>query len=200
MSLRLFGALLPLLGSVAFASPAVYDITVDTSTIAGTSGSLDFNFNPGPLVSQPASLQILNFTGGTPLSTPVDTGDVTGILPATLTFDNGSPFNDYFQTYTFGSSLSFQVSLFGPALTAPDGMSTSGSSFAFSMFSDAAGTKPVLTSDTSDGFAVKVDVNLDGSTTLSNFLATATPEPGGLTMLGLVIAGGLFYLQRRTAR
>jgi hypothetical protein len=35
--------------SVAKAGPIVYDVTVDTSSIAGTMGSLDFQFNPGPL-------------------------------------------------------------------------------------------------------------------------------------------------------
>jgi len=34
---------------------------VDTSSIAGTAGSLDFNFNPGPLVTQAAALQVLVF-------------------------------------------------------------------------------------------------------------------------------------------
>ena len=122
--------------------------------ISGTAGSLDFNFNPGPLVTQSASLQILNFTSdGTLAGSPALTGDVAGALPATLTFDNGTGFNDYFEGFTYGSTLSFHVSLYGPALSSPDGMSTSGSTFAFSMFSDAAGTIPALTTDTTEGFA-----------------------------------------------
>ena len=36
------------------------------------------------------------------------------------------------------------------------------------MFSDAAGTVPVLTTDTTDGFAFTVDANLDGTTTVNN--------------------------------
>jgi hypothetical protein len=32
-----------------------------TSSISGTAGSLDFQFNPGPLVTQAASLQVLDF-------------------------------------------------------------------------------------------------------------------------------------------
>jgi hypothetical protein len=114
-------------------------------------------------------------------------------LPGTLTFDNGTAFNDYFEGFTFGSTLSFQVKLYGPALIAPDGVSTSGSAFAFSMFSDPAGTMPVLTSDTTDGFAFTVDVNLDGSTTVNNFSAqtsfppTSTPEPGSLALVGIAM-------------
>jgi hypothetical protein len=170
-----------------------YNVTIDTSSITGTAGSLDFNFNPGPLVTQFAQLQILNFTSDGALAgaCPCTTGDVTGQLPSTLSFDNGTPFNDYFDDFTYGTTISFALSLYGPALDSPDGVSTSGSTFAFSMFSDAAGTMPVLTNDTTDGFAFTVDVNLDGSTTVTNYSAqtgvvgagsSSVPEPGTLAL------------------
>ena len=54
-----------------------------------------------------------------------------------VTFGNGTAFNDFFEGFTYGSKLSFHASLFGPALSSPDGTATSGSTFAFSMFSDA---------------------------------------------------------------
>ncbi len=184
------------------AAPIIYHVTVDTSTINGAMGSLDFNFNPGPLATQAASLQILNFSSNGTLAgnCPCATGDVAGQLPSTLTFDNGGGFNDYFDAFTFASTLSFQVSLYGPALSSPDGISTSGSTFAFSMFSDAGGTMPALTTDASDGFAFLVDVNLDGSTTVTNFSGQTTvtaaagggaPEPGSLmlTAAGLACLG-----------
>ena len=64
--------------SMASAAPITYDVAVDTSSIFGTAGSLDFNFNPGPLVTQPASLQILDFTSdGTLAGSPT----LTGMLP-----------------------------------------------------------------------------------------------------------------------
>jgi hypothetical protein len=119
---------------------------------------------------------------------------VSGALPATLTFDNGTGFNDYFEGFTFGSTLAFDVSLFGPALSSPDGISTSGSTFAFSMFSDAIGTLPVLTSNLTNGFAFTVNVNLDGTTTPTNFSSqtssgvASVPEPGSLVLLGTGIA------------
>ena len=155
----LFGTLLLCFAGLASADAITYEVTVNTSSISGTAGSLDFNFNPGPLVTQAAFLQILNFTSDGTLAgaCPCVTGDVSGQLPATLTFDNGTGFNDYFDDFMFGSTLSFQVSLYGPALSSPDGVSTSGSTFAFSMFSDAAGTIPALTSDTADGFAFTVE-------------------------------------------
>ena len=195
--------------SMASAAPITYDVTVDTSSILGTAGSFDFNFNPGPLVTQPASLQILDFTSdGVLAGSPALTGDVAGALPATLTFDNGTGFNDYFEGFTFGSTLSFQVSLYGPALSSPDGTSTSGSTFAFSMFSDAAGTMPALTTDTTDGFAFTVDVNLDGTTTVTNFSAQTTvepatpavPEPGTLPLMAVGIGLWLAFRFRRQTR
>jgi hypothetical protein len=161
---------------------------------------LDFNFNPGPLVTQAASLQILSFSSdGTLAGSPTLTGDVSGALPATLTFDNGTGFNDYFEGFTFGSTLSFDVSLFGPALSSPDGVSTSGSTFAFSMFSDAAGTIPVLTTDTTNGFAFEVNVNLDGTTTATTFLpTTGVPEPGtgSFALAGIFIAVAASLVRR----
>jgi hypothetical protein len=180
--------------SVASAAPIEYQVSVDTSGISGTAGSLDFNFNPGPLVTQAASLQILGFASdGALAGSPTLTGDVSGALPAALTFDNATGFNDYFEGFTFGKDLRFEVSLYGPALSSPDGTSTSGSTFAFSLFSDAAGTVPALTTDATEGFAFKVDVNLDGTPRVTNFSAPTSvsavvPEPSGLVLLGAVLA------------
>ena len=190
----------------AAAGPIVYNVSVNTASVNGTTGSLDFNFNPGPLVTQSASLQILSFAANGTLSgaCPCSTGDVSGQLPGTLTFDNGAAFNDYFDGFTFGSFLSFDVSLYGPALSSPDGVSTSGSTFAFSMFSDPSGTIPALTTDTIDGFAFTVDVNLDGSTTVTNFSSQTSiapggisnvPEPSSLVLIGTAMIIGLTILR-----
>ena len=194
-----------------FAGPITYDVAINTSSISGTAGSLDFNFNPGPLITQAASLQILDFTSdGTLVSCAANvqafcpTGDVSGQLPATLTFDNGTAFNDYFDGFTFGNTISFAVSLFGPALSSPGG-ATSGSTFAFSMFSNPAGTVPVLTTDTTDGFAFTVDVNLDGTTTVTNYSSqtSVVPQTGSVpepSSMPLVLAGLMFVTWLRRSR
>jgi hypothetical protein len=181
----------------------VYQVNVNTSSISGTAGSLDFNFNPGPLVSQAANLQILNFTSDGALAgnCPCGTGDVSGQLPATLTFDNGTGFNDYFDGFTFGNAISFEVSLYGPALSPPYGTATSGSTFVFSMFSDPAGTIPALTNDLVNGFAITVDINLDGTTTAANFSSQTTvspvPEPSTTLLVGPSLLGLAGALRRR---
>jgi hypothetical protein len=191
----------------ASADVVTYAVTVDTSSISSDVGSLDFQFNPGPFTTQAANLQILGFaSNGTldPLALgPQLAGDVTGTLPGALTFDNGGAFNDYFTDFTFGSSLSFLVSLYGPALTAPDGVSTSGSAFAFSMFSDPAGTMPALTSDP-NGFAFTTGVNLDGTTTPANssgaplsYSVQSVPEPGSLLLLVSGLAGLAWSARRK---
>jgi hypothetical protein len=196
----LFIALLLVAVGPAWADGVTYQVTVDTSSITGTAGSLDFQFNPGPLATQAANLQILSFASNGTLGTSGLSGDVSGALPGTVSFDNGGGFNDYFTGFTYGTTISFLVNLFGPAVTSPDGTSVSGSSFAFSMFSDSAGTVPVLTSDTVNGFALTTNINLDGTTTLTNSsgptdvtLVAAIPEPGTLLLVGLGLLGlGLF--------
>ena len=138
---------------------------------------------------------------------PSLTGDVSGALPATLTYDNGTQYNDFFEDFTYGTTLSFEVSLYGPALSSPDGVSTSGSIFAFSMFSDPAGTVPVLTTDTVNGFAAVLNVNLDGTTSVTDpspetsvVPSATTPEPASLFLLATGLLGFAAMLRHRLAR
>jgi hypothetical protein len=181
----------------ALADGLTYDVTVDTSSLAGTSGSLDFQFNPGPLVSQTADVQIQNFSSDGTLGGPILTGDAAGALPGTVSLDNLTGFNDYFTGFTYGSTLSFLLNLSGPAVTSPDGVSTSGSEFGFSMYSDPGGAIPVLTSDSVNGYALTTGINLDGTATITNNSSqltvttpvTAAPEPSSLLLLVSGLAG-----------
>src|SRR5947199_3502 len=74
--------ILLLAGSVA-AEPVLYLVTVNTRAVNGTSGFLDFQFNPGTSASQVATAQISSFNGdGGSLifnsNSPQLTGDVSG--------------------------------------------------------------------------------------------------------------------------
>lgn len=193
LSLLIFGA------AASEAGPILYNFTVNTSALNGTSGNLDFQFNPGGVTSQGATAMVSLFsTDGTLGSPAVLTGDVTpgnAALPGSFTLGNTTSFNDLFQPITFGNTVSFDVLLSGPALSSPNGTATMGSVFAFSLY-DQAGTVPLLTSDPS-GAVGDVQVNIDGSTTpqalpngTSPSVATitvVTPEP----VTGLLVLGGL---------
>jgi hypothetical protein len=204
MSLRAVLLIGLILGSAYSVFGNEYEVTVNTSSIVGTVGSLDFQFNPGPFMTQAADLQISHFlSNGAGLGgSPFLTGDVSGDLSGAVTFDNGSGFNDYFEGFTYGTTLSFDVNLYGPAVTSPDQTSMSGSAFAFSMFSDGAGTVPTLTTDTADGFAFTAGINLDGTVTVTNYSAQtsvqALPEPNGVAeaALGAVLFCAWLSLRR----
>lgn len=190
--------LFALTAACAHADGVTYDVSVNTSSISGTSGALDFQFDPGPFGSQAATLAITGFSSDGTLGTAFSTGDVAGTLPGELDFDNLMSFNDYFTDFTYGSTISFDVTLSGPAITSPDGVSQSGSSFFFSMYDDNG--NPLLTSDPF-GTAVELDINLDGSTsaTVSSDESSAVmptsnvPEPGASLLLtcGLILLVGL---------
>lgn len=182
-----------LLSACPVFADVLFGVSVDTSTISGTIGFLDFQFNPGPLGSQSAFADILNFSGGTLMGPPAITGDVTGALPGIVSLNNDTLFNDYFQQFKFGPAITFGLLLGGPALNNPGGFA-SGSTFGFGMF-DATGTQPLLTSDP-NGFTFTIDVNLDGTTTVLNSSTgnpqvahiTPEPEPAPLVLLFTVLA------------
>jgi len=182
----------------AWASPLSYLVTINTSAVAGTSGNLDLQFNPGVLPgTQLATASVQSFSTNGTLGTATLTGNVTGTLPGTLSFDNQTAFNDDFQGIVFGSTIQFDLLLSGPAVLAPDGISVAGSSFGIGLW-DSTGLNPLLTSDP-NGFAGIVNLNLDGTGTTITFLTNsggppvvtftpevtpAVPEPGSIVLFG----------------
>jgi hypothetical protein len=167
LAFTLLSALWPASASADF----TYQITADTSSLNGTAGNLDFQFNPGDSSAEAATAVITNFqaVGGTLALSNVLTGDASGLLPGTLTLDNGTAYNDAFQGLTFGTSISFDLTLSGPALNSPGG--NVGSSFAFSLYA-SDGVTPLLTTDT-NGSVVTVNVNPDGTASVLTFAQSA---------------------------
>lgn len=158
----------------AFAD-VIYGVTVDTSSQLGNSGYVDLQFNPSSFTTQTANAAVTNFSTDGTLDVfgddPFDgtSGDVTGTLPGTVSFDNGTATNEYTQGMTFGNTISFNVDLSGPAIDLANG--DGGGSF-FLTFYDPSGN--TLLTNNSNGPAFEVDINPDGSTT-----ATAYPDPDG---------------------
>ena len=183
------------LGASADILPA-FSIQVDTTSILGTTGNLDFQFNPGNFGADSAVVTIDNFSStGTLAGPPMLIGAVTGALPGAVTIHNNPGLNDYTEGFTFGNSLLFRVSFSGPAVASPSGTSSAGSSFAFSLFNSDF-SAALLTSD-QDGILVREDVDTLGKITTSNFGAggstsvSAVPEPAGagLAVIGLAAVG-----------
>jgi len=171
----------------------ILNVVVNTSTISGSMGSIDFQFNPGAFTTQAATVQILSFTGATYIAgTQSDIGGVSGgPLPSILTIANSGLDNEDFEDIKFGTSLSFTLSFSGPAVTSPNG-SLSSSTFTLSLFKDAAGTMPVLTGDP-NGILGTVQLNRDNGALNSQAVSsnaqfiTPTPEPGSFLLLGAAL-------------
>jgi hypothetical protein len=163
----------------AFASLS-YDFNIDTTSLLGQTGYLELQFNPG-LNPGVASAVITNFTSDATLTgAPALTGDVTGALPGTVTINNTTGWNDYFQAVTFGNAIHYSLALSGVA----------GNSFGLSFYG-ADGVTPLLTTDPS-GFATTVDVTSGGAVLTNNsgqVTAAATPIPPSVLLFGSGLLG-----------
>jgi hypothetical protein len=121
----------------AWAGPVEYTFTLNTSSIVGTTGSLDFALDPGAGSDQSLTATVSDFlTNGFYGGTQTLTGNATGgpVITGnalTLLANNTTADNDDLETFTYGDTLSFKVDLNGPALTAPDGVATSPYEFIF---------------------------------------------------------------------
>lgn len=105
----------------------------NTSVLVGQSGYLDCHFNPGGLGAQTTTAAVTAFTpaGNLLPSAPLNSvsGDVTGSPATTLVLKNDMAFNDFFEDFSYGSIIGFDLTLSGPAVGSRGG--TVGSSFAF---------------------------------------------------------------------
>ena len=202
--------ILGFIGSAPARADLIFNVSVDTSTLGSQNGYLDFQFNPGDSSAEAATATVTLFhTAGGILAQPAFlTGDAAGSLPGTLTFDNGTVYNDAFQGFTYGTSFSFTLTLSGPAVDFPGG--TAGSAFAVSLYA-ADGITPLLTTDP-NGSVATVDLNATGSASIYTFpqsptdntpaasvTASAVPEPttATLTLISLLTVGLISLYRKR---
>jgi hypothetical protein len=187
-----------LLMTSAAAHASTYSVLVNTSSLSGDHGAIDFQFNPGVGTFQSATAQISNFTGGTGgTQTVYGSGVVGGPAPSAISITNvAGQDNEVLDTYTFGNSLAFTLNFSGPAITSPAASNTAGSEFAFFIYSDAAGNNSALTSDP-NGVALAFALSPQGVLTASipSPSVQITPEPSSIALmsapLGLLLFAGL---------
>ena len=187
------------LTSVAAHADVLLPFLVNTAGAPPT-GYLDLQFNPqaGTL---PETATITNFSGATYNSTlgATLTGGATGgpIGSSNIVLSNSTPYNDAFEGVNYGKVISFTLDLSGPGITNPHGNLSAGE-FDFSMFD--SNQKPILTANV-NGYALTVDVNANGSVTVTPDTPNVTylPEPASLSLIGLPLLalGGLQLLRRR---
>lgn len=195
-----------MLPGAASASSITYTVTADTAGISGQSGYLDLQLEPGPASTSLVTASVTKFTtNGTLTGSASLTGDVSGQLPAALSFDNQTVFNDYFQPLDFGTTEGFNVTLTGPTL--PGG---GPSAFNISFYA-ADGATPLLTVS-SDGDAGQIVVNPNGTTAVTTFdsgpnagsalaitaaVSSSVPEPADLMLIGLTFAVAVLLGRKR---
>jgi len=227
-------AALTLFAGAGLASTITYDFTMNTSSLLGTSGILDMQFNPGgngPYdatgVATVSGFQTdgmlvaedpytTSFPGG---GGELASGNVTGTLTAPVTFTAGptSLLNEYAQQITFGTELSFQLTLSGQAVSSsicpaspPPGSTCSAPEF-FIDFLDSTASTFLFTDDPTGssptGWIVGGVQESPNTSTMpftspgpgagpSDLILSGLPEPGTYILLATGLFG-LIVLKRR---
>jgi hypothetical protein len=172
-------ALLWLAMPTAEATPVTYLVEVDTTIAQGSDGYLDFQFNPDGTTFQDATTSVTNFLTDALLDgSSIADGGGSGILPGTLFLNNRTPFNAVLQGLSFGSFLSFELTISGDAIDSPI-MGSGTTLFSLSLLDSAF--NPLLTTDVF-GHILEVLIQDDGGTTVTVFNADNTGTPSVVTV------------------
>jgi hypothetical protein len=189
LSTRLLFALMLACG-MAQASAESYHVSIDTSTLAGREGYLDFLFL-GLANADPVQAKLSNFAGDF-TSSSFAQGQVAGSLASQLTIGNGDAWNEFAQWARLGGTLSFDVSFSQP----PGSGSGAGAGTTLSIALLDAGLNYLGASGDIATFALlpaaATAVSTDAAyATVSN--VSPVPEPATYVMLaaGLLLMAGL---------
>lgn len=187
------------LSSISARADVLLSFLMNTSSVAGTTGYLDFQFNPLNSSTLAETATIENFAEATynPALGSIQTGASGGpVGVSTIVLPNSTPYNDEFDGITYGKSITFVLDLGGPGVNSPNG-ALSTSEFDFSLFNSAQNS--ILTSNV-NGYALTVDVNANGSVTVTpdSPYVKSTPEPASLGLIGLplALAAGAYFKRR----
>ncbi len=177
------------MSAILSASPVSFTVNVNTSSLSGSAGNVDFQYNPGIGVSDPSLVTIDLFVPGGQLNGVRQIcGAVTGLLPGPVRINNAPNFNDYFEGLTFTNALSFRVTFDGPV---PSGRATAPSTFAFTLFA-ADEVTPLLGSGPNGEYVT-------GTVSPAGVVSFSTPEPGSFALLGLGMGALAFTIRKRRA-
>jgi len=183
----------------------IFTVTVNTSSIAGTVGHLDFNFASSFNSPDTTALVSMWTSDGTLSGSPSTFGTTSGVLPANVTMKiiGGAP-ADYFHDFIYGNSLTFMLMLTYDS--AIPGSFTSDNSFGLALYDDSMPFVMPLLTDGSTDFIFSVDMHPDGSYTVHDassngqLMVTAAPEPSTWTLFGFGLLAVAFPLYRRRIR
>ncbi len=174
--------------SGAFESRAAFDyiVTIQTSPLANPALSgngpfsldLQLNYGSGPFGNN-ATVNNFSFGGGSATGAPTLSGSASGNLNSAVTLsDNGvNGFNEFFQSFTPGSTLSFEVALSGnPTTTTPD-------NFAVAILDNTGGQ--IVTTDPNDGLSLATfEIGSFGAITTHAYSGIDNTDPNNLVDLG----------------
>jgi hypothetical protein len=189
--------------SAAVSHAAVFYVTIDTSALlvppASTAAPfyLDFQFNDGGILNNNiASLTVYDFGGGSATGSAVTFGGATGDIATGVLFDNTASFQELYQGFTPGTSLTFVLNMTTAMdVPAPDAF--------FVSILDSS-----LQNITTNGFGNSlVNISLDAPTPTETYslgngdfagvAATAVPEPTSLGVIMTLGVAGLAALRRK---
>jgi hypothetical protein len=183
------------------ATSVTYSVSVNTSALAGDSGYLDLQFNPGGVSSDPASAVVTGFASNGSLTGQFDnSGSVSGTLPGAVTIGNTGSYNDYNESFNFSRYLTFFVTLNVPTVS---GTAGSGSSFALTLYQPDDATEYL---DSSAPDLVEIDLDASGNPSVTNYslnneaVVSQTPEPGAGSLAASGLAAALMALMERPKR
>jgi len=187
---------------------SLYTVSIDTTGLNGTAGGLAFDLLSGDNLTPNNTVLVNSFvTDGTLVAgANTNQGSATGSLPGTLTLQD-SAFSESFRGHTFGSSLSYMLSL-----TTNYAGSGAPDEFSFFLTDPSNSGLVVHTSDPSGADALFI-IDIDGSSqgALTVFTPTtsgvsysvrasspaSTPEPSSLIPVGVSVGWLLFRARRR---
>jgi hypothetical protein len=208
LTLLVFAVVLFAAGSAS--ASFTFDVTMNTAAETGQSGYLYMQYDP--LINATSSTATVSgFTtngtlGATAPGAYTGSGTanseyyVTGTLPGNVVFANTSPtgVNDYNQAITFGTTLSFAVTLSTPA---SGGAASGASAFSLAFFQDSLGATPLYNVNDPNLPGTVVQLTMANNGTASETIldpqdVSPTPIPPSVLLFGSGLLG-LVGIRRR---